>query len=231
MKNTKNEVIVLGTIHSQHLTNPDYGLKELKAIIKNVNPDIVLAEMPPERFKLAKTQFEETGKITESRILQYPEFSEVIFPLQKAINFQLFPVSAWTEKMANERERKLTEISQDPKRQDDWETYLDAREETGRLFDKENKGFNPVWIHSSEFDTILNIELAVLDELFNDDLGAGGWTNINEAHYRLIDDQLTFFQNKNKRILIMFGAGHKGWLIHKLKKRTDINVKMLIDIL
>lgn len=147
------------------------------------------------------------------------------------MNFQLFPVSAWTEEMANTRERKLTAISKDPNRQEDWYLYLDAREETSRLFEKANKGLNPVWVHSNEFDTIMNIELQVFDELFNDDLGAGGWTNINNAHYSLINNKLSSFKDSGKRILIMFGAGHKGWLKNKLKPRTDIKLVDLLDAL
>ncbi len=227
----KNELIVLGTIHSQHKTTVGYGLSDLEAIVKTLNPDVILAEIPADRFKIAKKEFETTGIIKEPRILQYPEFSHVVFPLQKELNFELFPVSAWTEKMADERDIKLKKISLNPKRQNDWDTYLDAREKTSKLFEKANKDFDPVWINSNEFDTIMNIELSVFDELFNIDLGAGGWTNINNAHYRLIDTQLNAFKNHGKRILIMFGAGHKGWLIKKLKTRTDIELKPLLSAL
>lgn len=227
----KTEVIVLGTIHSQHKTTVGYGLSDLKTIVKTISPDVILAEIPPDRFKIAKQQFDESGSIQEPRVLQYPEFSDIVFPLQKELNYKFFPVSAWTEEMANARDAKLEEISKDPKRQKDWNLYLDAREETNRLFDRAAKGFDPVWIHSHEFDTIMNIELQIFDKLFNDDLGEGGWTNINEAHYKLIDEQLTIFQNQGKRILIMFGAGHKGWLINRLRTRDDILLVNLLDVL
>ena len=104
IESNKNKIIVLGTIHSQHRTTVGYGLSDLKAMISTINPDVILAEIPPDRFKIAKKQFDETGTIQEPRVLQYPEFSDVVFPLQKELNFQLFPVSAWTEKMANERD-------------------------------------------------------------------------------------------------------------------------------
>ena len=98
MKN-KNEVIVVGTIHSQHLGSEKYSLKVFADIIKNLNPDVVLAEIPPDRFLIADEQFQRSGKIDEPRVLQYPEFSKVIFPLQKTLGFSLKPVSAWTEEM------------------------------------------------------------------------------------------------------------------------------------
>jgi len=227
----KTEVIVLGTIHSQHLTSKEYSLKALETMIKTINPDYILAEMPPDRFEIAASQYAKTGTITEPRILQYPEFSRVVFPLQRTMNFQLKPVSAWTVKMADDREEKLVAISKDPNRAADWNTYLDAREKTSELFEKEGHGFDIIWLHSDRFDEILETELSVFNRLFNDDLGAGGWENINNAHYALIDKALTALKNKGKRVLIMFGTGHKGWLLRKLKTRTDIELKPLLDVL
>ena len=69
IKMNKPEVIVLGTIHSQHKTSVEYGLVELVAIVRNVDLDYILAEMPPERFEIAKNEFESYGKIREPRIL------------------------------------------------------------------------------------------------------------------------------------------------------------------
>ena len=227
----KNEVIVVGTIHSQHLTSGKYSLKVFSDIIKNLNPDIVLAEIPPDRFLIANEQFQTSGKIEEPRVLQYPEFSKVIFPLQKVLGFSLKPVSAWTEEMANARESKLEEIKTDVNKEKDWQTYMEARELSGKLFDNFIEEFDPVKIHSDDFDRILDIELQVFSNLFNDDLGKGGWENINEAHYKKIDFELNNITNQNKRVVLVFGSGHKGWLVKKLRLRTDINLKNLLDVI
>ena len=225
----KNQVIVIGTIHSQHLQSKEYSLKVFSDIIENLKPDVVLAEIPPDRFAIANEQFQKSGKINEPRVLQYPEFSKVIFPLQKSMGFQLIPVSAWTEEMANAREDKLEEIKRDKNRSKDWQSYTQARQLSGELFEKYIQEFDPINIHSEEFDQILNIELQVFSDLFNDDLGKGGWENINLAHYQLIDFELNKLKNQNKKILILFGSGHKGWLIKKLQTRTDIVLKNLLE--
>ena len=225
----KNQVIVIGTIHSQHLQSKEYSLKVFSDIIENLKPDVVLAEIPPDRFAIANEQFQKSGKINEPRVLQYPEFSKVIFPLQKSMGFQLIPVSDWTEEMANAREDKLEEIKRDKNRSKDWQSYTQARQLSGELFEKYIQEFDPIKIHSEEFDQILNIELQVFSDLFNDDLGKGGWENINLAHYQLIDFELNKLKNQNKKILILFGSGHKGWLIKKLQTRTDIVLKNLLE--
>ena len=49
----KNEVLVLRTIHSGHLTESSYNLEVLRTLIKNINPDIILTEIPPDRFPTA----------------------------------------------------------------------------------------------------------------------------------------------------------------------------------
>jgi hypothetical protein len=53
VKLTKNdqEIYLLGTIHSNHLTTKDYSLRHLKAVITNLKPDLVLVESRPEELQ------------------------------------------------------------------------------------------------------------------------------------------------------------------------------------
>ena len=227
----KTEVVVLGTLHSQHLQAEHYALDEVEAIIRNINPDVVLAEIPPDRFAIAQKQFDEDGHITEDRVQAYPEFTQVVFPLQKGLGFQLIPVSAWTAQMADEREEKLTEISRNPIRSNDWNTYLEAKEKVSDLLEESGFEFTPEWINSSKFDEILEEELSVFNRLFNDDLGAGGWENINNSHYKLIETVLKNPSVKGKKVLIIFGAGHKGWLRRRLAQEKNICLRNLIELL
>jgi hypothetical protein len=220
-----NEVIILGTLHSGHLRQKEYSLKVLKEIITTINPDIVLAEIPPDRFYIAQGEWVRNKKIREERVIQFPEYSDVIFPLSDKLNFEIIPVSAWTEQMAETREQKLYNIRNDPDRQDDWETYLVAKEKSADAIEANGRGADPLWINSAEYDDLLEIELKVYNQLFNDELGAGGWENINKAHYSLIKKALERFENK--KILITFGVGHKGWLRKALSKIKTIT---LIDL-
>lgn len=224
-----NEVIILGTIHSGHLTQKAYSLKVLKEMITTINPDFVLAEIPPDRFYIAQNEWKSNKQIREKRVVQFPEYTHVVFPLSEKLNFEIIPVSAWTEQMAEAREQKLYEISNDPHRQEDWEAYLSAKAKRAELIEAKVNGFEPLWINSTEYDDMLDIEFKVYNQLFNHDLGAGGWENINKAHYSLIEKALDQIQSKGKRILITFGAGHKGWLKKALSKKKNINLLDLFD--
>src|SRR5688500_10746873 len=101
-----NEVIILSTIHSGHLTQKAYSLKVLKEIITTINPDTVLAEIPPDRFYIAQDEWKSNKKIREERVVQFPEYTDVVFPLSEKLNFEIIPVSAWTEQMAETRAQK-----------------------------------------------------------------------------------------------------------------------------
>ena len=83
-------------------------------------------------------------------------------------------------------------------------------------------GDDPHFIHSDAYDERQRAELDLYDEFQNDLIGPGGWTNINEAHYSLIDRAIE--ENRGRRILITFGGGHKHWFLDRLRARDDVTV-------
>ena len=62
------------------------------------------------------------------------------------------------------------------------------------------------------------------NRLFNDEIGPGGWDNINEAHYANIARALDHIAGSGQRVLITYGAGHKGWFLRQLRQRTDVDL-------
>ena len=83
---------------------------------------------------------------------------------------------------------------------------------------------DPYFIHTNAYDSIQDIGLQVYNKLFNIELGLGGWENINIAHYWHIEKALEKHRYEGKRILITYGAGHKGWFLRELRKRDDIKL-------
>ncbi len=227
----KNEVIILGTIHSQHLQDDTYSLQELNAILHNLNPHILLVELPISHFDDIFSEFKAEGKIVKNDTPHYPEYPLVILPYAIKKGIEVVPFSAWSKKMVVDRDNKLEEIKNNPKRKQDWNTFLEASELSYKMFRQENETLDPMWIHSDRFDELMEIRLSVFNRLFNAELKEGGWDNINNAHYQSIDKTLTNNEGKGLRILIMIGAGHKGWMKRKLRERQDIELKNLVDVL
>jgi len=226
----KNEVLVLGTIHGKHLTEEIYNLEVLRSLVQKIDPDFILTEIPPDRFPIAMKEFQETDSISEPRVKRFPEYIDVIFPLSKTMKFKMIPTAGWTRPMAAARSKKLKEIREDPTRKKDWERYTQANAKTDSLMNATGKRYDPYWINTDEYDQLAEIRLGTYNELFNEELGQGGWDNINVAHFSHIAKALDDHEYEGKRFLITYGAGHKGWFLRALKKRTDIKIVELADI-
>jgi len=220
----KNEVLVLGAIHSGHLTDSVYNTLYLEKLVKEIEPDYILAEIPPDRMKEAMDGFMRDDSISEPRVMRFPEYVDVIFPLTKTMDFTIIPTAGWTQPMASERSEKLRAISRDTSRADDWKAYQEANRKSDSLYEATNKVNDPYFIHTDEYDDIQDVFLQEYNRLFNVELGLGGWENINISHYWNIEKALEKHRYQGVRMLIVYGAGHKGWFLRELRKRDDIEL-------
>lgn len=221
---TKNEVLVLGTIHSGHLTDSLYTIDYLDKLIRKINPDFILAEIPRDRMDQAMRGFKRDDSISEPRVMRFPEYVDVVFPLSKELSFEIIPTAGWTKPMADERSAKLRAISKDSSRISDWTAYTKANRRSDSMYKVSGKINDPYFIHSQAYDDIQDISLQTYNRLFNVELGLGGWENINIAHYWNIEKALEKHRHTGKRFLIIYGAGHKGWFLRQLRKRDDITL-------
>ena len=218
----KNEVVVLGMIHGAHRTSERYGLDTLRRLIRAIDPDYVLPEIPPNRFDRAMAEFRATGVVEEPRVRRFPEYVDVLFPLTREMDFTIIPTAGWTAPMDAYRKAALERLSHDPARASDWAAYRAAVARSEAALEAGGAPDDPRWIHTDAYDAALEIELGVYNRLFNDDLGPGGWDHINAAHYANIARALDAHRGEGRRFLITYGAGHKGWFLRELRKRDDI---------
>ncbi len=226
----RNEVIVLGAIHSRHLGSQRYGTDELKAIISRVNPDFILAEIPPERLPIALAEYRAQGTVQESRVSRFPEYVDAAFPLLATMNFEIIGCAAWTSTMASERRALLQEWKES--RPGDTAKVDEAMKEAKEAIADGHAADDPRWIHSPGYDRLVKTGMTPYSELFGRDLGTGGWPGINAAHYALIEAAIEEHgDGGNKRFLVIFGSWHKYWFLEQLKERKDLRVLGLRDFL
>ncbi|WP_299682591.1 hypothetical protein [uncultured Dokdonia sp.] len=223
-KRLPNEVLVLGAIHGGHTTDSVYNTAYLDKLIREIKPDYILAEIPPDRMESAMKGFLRDDSISEPRVMRFPEYVDVVFPLTKELDFEIIPTAGWTKPMAEERSAKLKAISKDSTRVNDWKAYIQANRLSDSLYTATGKVNDPYFIHTDEYDDIQDVALQTYNRLFNIELGLGGWDNINIAHYWHIEKALEKHRYKGKRFLIIYGAGHKGWFLRELRKRDDIKL-------
>lgn len=223
-----NIVTVVGAIHGQHRRSETYSLAVLKAAIVKFDPDIIMVELPPERFAKASVNYEKFGEVRESRADDFPELIDVVFPLRQELGFEIVPVAAWTQKIADDRRAALATLKQDPARAKDWAAQQAAIASynsavSGRFDD-------PLFIHSEAYDGAVKARQDVYEKMFGDDLGAGGWQNINAAHYKKIAIALDGLKGHEKRVLILYGAWHKYWFLEQLEAREDIQLRDAVEL-
>ena len=224
LQKPKNEVLVMGMIHSGHRTVEGYNIEVVNNLVRAIDPDYILVEIPPDRYPIAKEEFDEKDTITEPRTRVFPEYVEGLFPLSKELDFEMIPTAGWTAPMNNYRRQKLNAIRNDTSRTDDWAIYTEAGQRSARLMEKMGDRNDPYFIHTDLYDSIVDIRYQVYNELFNEELLLGGWDNINIAHYWHIEKALEKHRYEGKRFLITYGAGHKGWFLRELRKRDDITL-------
>ncbi len=219
----RNEVIVVGTIHGEHRTSSRYGTKVLHDLLRDMRPDFVLTEIPPNRFGVAMEEFQRTGTIAEPRVSRFPEYVDVLFPLTREMPFTIIPTAGWTRPMDAYRNAALKRLSADPSRRAQYTEYVDAQRIADSIVALRGSD-NPYFINSDAYDSLQTIAHLPYNRYFNRDLGPGGWDNINITHFGLIAAALDAHRGEGKRFVITYGAGHKEWFLRQLRKRRDIVV-------
>jgi len=219
-ESSKTLVAVIGTLHGAHLRRPKYSLDILEGAVRKFAPDEVFTEIPPDRLEAAWRGFRETGRVTERRVIAFPEFRDMLFPLTRQMDFEIVPVAAWTKALAEKRGAKLKQIENNPARAKEWAQFQAGRNGFNRA--ARGKWDDPVFIHSNAYDAAVETMQGPYERHFDKDLGAGGWGPVNAAHYALIDAALNRIEGQGKRVIILFGAWHKYKILAELRKRDDI---------
>ena len=223
----RNEVVVLGMIHGDHRTSERYGIQVLLELVRAIGPDYWLVEIPPNRLGRAMTEYARAGTIEEPRVIRFPEYVDVLFPLTRELGFEIVATAGWNQYMSDYRAQRLRAIQDDPAWAAPWERYQRASERSDSALAAGGEPDDPRWIHTDAYDAALEIRYAVYNRLFNDELGPGGWDHINAAHYANISAILDRHRGEGKRFLITYGSGHKGWFLRALRERDDIH---LLDV-
>ena len=224
-----NEVFVLGTIHGDHVESEPYSLDRLEGIVRAINPQLVICEIPPDRFRTAWDEYVREGEVSEPRIALYPEFCKVLFPMALEGRLRLRPASAWTADMAEQRSARLAQWK--VTRPADSRLVDDARARAERQLDLEGLAGDPVGIHCARYDELVAEGMAPYESFFGRDLGRGGWQQINEAHYQLISEELDRVRGDGIRVLVVFGAWHKYRLRELIGERKDVELSRIGEVL
>ncbi len=216
------QVAVMGMIHGTHRTSDLWGIPEVMRTIEAFDPDIICAEIAPDRWSRIERDLTERGVIEDTRVLRFPEYVDegAILPRMGELGYRVEPCAGWTQEMSDSRNTIIAEFNAVPERRAEYDRAVEAAVEA--LPRQSRAEDDPRYIHSPEYDRRQKARLAVYDRYQNDLIGPGGWTNINVAHYREIDRVIR--ENPGARVLVTFGGGHKYWILEQLRLRGDVEL-------
>ena len=216
-----NEVVVLGMIHGGHETSEMFSLDVVRDLVREIDPDYWLTEIPPNRWDRAWAEFQAAGTVEEPRVRRFPEYMEGLFPLTRELDFEAIPTAGWTEPMSDFRAAYLDAYARDPARADRWAEYQTVAEASAEAL-AAGAADDPRWIHTDAYDEAYDIRMRAYARLFDADLGPGGWEAINASHWGNIERALDRHRGEGVRFLLTYGAGHKGPFLRELRARNDI---------
>ena len=216
-----NEVVVLGMIHGGHTTSEVFSLEVVRNLVREIDPDYWLTEIPPNRWDRAWAEYQASGIVAEPRTRLFPEYMEALFPLTRELGFEVIPTAGWTEPMSDFRAAYLDAYSRDPERAEAWAEYQAAATASAEAL-AAGAGDDPRWIHTDAYDEAYDIRMQEYARLFDDDLGPGGWDAINASHWANIEQALDRHRGEGARFLLTYGAGHKGPFLRELRRRDDL---------
>ena len=224
---TPTEIAVVGMLHSGHVDSERFSLDVVRDLVREIDPDYWLTEIPPNRWERARAEFEATGTVDEPRVRRFPEYMDVLFPLSLEMSFEVIPTAGWTEPMSDFRAGYLDAYARDPNRSARWAEYEAASAASAEALAAGGARDDPYWIHTDAYDEAYDIRMQVYARLFDADLGPGGWDPINASHWANIERALDRHRGEGARFLLTYGAGHKGPFLRELRKRDDI---VLLDV-
>ena len=145
----------MGMIHRDHRDHEIYNLERVQELIRKIKPDYVLTEIPPDRLEEAAKQFRETGKITESRVRVFPEYTDALFPLTKTMDFKIIPCAAWTKEMNDSRNATLKKLQTSHAGQ--YAEYKQAQQTAAKNIATIGNSRNPAVIHTDQYLSLIHI--------------------------------------------------------------------------
>ena len=222
----RTQLLVLGMTHSGHLESERWGIAEVQQAIRNIDPDVVITEIPPDRLPGVLALWEAEQRVEDDRVLLFPEYVQGLLPLSNEMDFAIEPGAGWHQMMADYRKMRIQAFHNDEEFAEQKAAYEEAEAWVAAwnaAHPAAGPEDDPLYMHSPAYDRRTKGELGPYDHFLNDVIGRpAGWTYVNEEHYVLIEEALR--KHPGKRILITFGAGHKYWFLEQFKNLPEVDV-------
>jgi hypothetical protein len=211
-ENELANLIVIGTQHELHLTDPIFDLEKLVKLIHSTKPDIICAEVSPEQLS------------GETTCHSKPEYPKAILPYARENEIEVIPIQPPSAEGYRQQERNqqaIEKIKSNPESLAKWECraeFFAAASESSSpsLHSLQSRAYDHwmeiIW---ERYQAKLFPEYWAVKEIWN-----------NEFLKRIEE---TIQSNKEKRITVTVGFNHKHLLNNRLGNISNVTLEHIED--
>ena len=215
------KVLVVGTIHGNHETNPYYSYKDLLNILATYKPDAICVEIRPEDFR-KNSYLKEMMMAT-------------IFGVDQ--NIKVYPIDWWGA--GDDRAKQVAYMkTMEYKEKEKKEVAMGAANEVMQGFEKnygdlqtlmnENKkGYE--FFNGEAYNSYIREMYSILMTVYGDGPMNLSYKTRNGKMLELIENAIK--ENLGKRIIVLTGAEHKHYFDLSLASMTGVKLLNFNDIL
>ncbi len=209
------QVLVVGTIHSAHKTNPDFSSKDIVNILGTYNPDVICVEIPESYF--CKKSY------------LYEMMIASIYGIEKGK--RVYPIDWWaaidreerTKYMQSEEYKVNEQKFSDIVASDSIMVAFNAKYGSwDELCNQNNQGYE--FFNGKECNDFVNRMYEISMSVYGDSFMNLHYESRNDNMLQRIDSAIN--ENRGKRIAILAGCEHKHYFDKVLSKREDL---VLVD--
>ena len=211
------EVLILGTIHSNHAENAHYSYKDIVHILQSYQPDVICVEIRPQEFR-------------KESYLKEMELA-AIFGL--ANDIPVYPIDWW---IGDERQKMKEYMKTDEYRikKAKADSMIEVSpiiktfaERNGELKDYIHlKDYT--WWNGKEFNGYTQEKYRISMEVFGDHCANLYYRTRNDSMLMRIGRAME--QHPGEKIMVLTGAEHKHYFDRELKKQNGMIVHELSDV-
>ena len=214
----KTEVLVIGTLHHNHLNNANYSYEHIVQAIAAYNPDVICVEIRPEEFR------------NERYLLEM--MMATIYGLKRSK--KVYPID-WWEENTRALQRELSKKQEYQKKQ----SIVKSLEAENKIIQNFNEKYPNIWNkpkdysytfwNGEEFNNYINESYKISIQVFGDSPINLNYLTRNQNMLNHINKAIG--ENKGKKIVILTGIEHKHFFDNALSKQSNISLINFDDIL
>lgn len=214
----KSELLVLGTIHQMHATNPNYSYQDVLNIVHTYNPDVICVEIP-------EFYFRKQAYLKEMMLASIYGFDN---------NKKVYPID-WFQLSGDARTERIEYMKTDSYILNEAEEK--KRRETSQIikdFEKkysnyiaENKSYS--FFNGKEYNDYIRESYNIMISVYGDSPMNLYSEKRNSQMLSLIDEVIK--ENTEKKIIVLTGAEHKYYFDDFFSGQEDVTLIQLEDIL